>query len=353
MNEGEDNGNPMPPDSVPAAEAENAGAPAGQANPREPIALPVAKSINQPAAVKPFALNAPPQVTVADQVEEAVTPVLPRIRLDKKHPLAIRWMHWVNFPVLFTMIWSGLLIYWNDSDNAYHHPHAVYRVGVGPVTLVRFFPEWFWKAMNAPYHVTQGLGYHFFFLWIFAINGLAYVLFTIFSGEWRFIVPDRNSLKEGIQVTLKDLHLSNYLPPQKKYNGAQKIAYTSVILMGAGSLITGLAIYKPTQAHWVTTLLGGYEMARWEHFLLTIGFCGFFLVHVTQVVLAGWNNFRSMVSGLEVQPVQEQSSGFPVEIGGAGKVHAAFREESRTRGRWRIPRSRKSGSLDEERKSWG
>ena len=123
--------------------------------------------------------------------------------------------------------------------------------------------------MNAPYHVTEGLGYHFFFMWIFAINGFLYVLFTIFSGEWRFVVPDRKSLKEAIQVTLKDLHLSKYLPPQTKYNGAQKIAYTSVILMGAGSLITGLAIYKPTQAHWITTLLGGYEMARWEHFLLT------------------------------------------------------------------------------------
>jgi len=233
--------------------------------------------------------------------------VVPRIRLEKKHPLAIRWMHWINFPVLFTMIWSGMLIYWNDSDNAYQHPHAIYRVGVGPITLVRFFPEWFWKAVNAPYHVTQGLGYHFFFMWIFAINGFLYVLFTIFSGEWRFVLPDRNSFKEAIQVTLVDLHLSKKLPPQKKYNGAQKIAYTSVILMGAGSLLTGLAIYKPTQAHWLTTVLGGYEMARWEHFWLALGFCGFFAVHITQVVLAGWNNFRSMVSGLEVKPVDEPS----------------------------------------------
>ena len=53
------------------------------------------------------------------------------MRLERKHPLAIRWMHWINFPVLFTMIWSGLLIYWNDSDNAYQHPHEVYRVGIG------------------------------------------------------------------------------------------------------------------------------------------------------------------------------------------------------------------------------
>jgi thiosulfate reductase cytochrome b subunit len=286
MNEFEDDGARLPVQPPPEAEAQ---ADVTASEPAEKLADAVPE--NPPVELAP----APPP------------PVLPRIRLDKKHPLAIRWMHWINFPVLFTMIWSGLLIYWNDSDNAYKHPHAVYQFGVGSLTLFRFFPNWFWKAMNAPYHVTEGLGYHFFFMWIFAINGFLYVLFTIFSGEWRFVVPDRKSLKEAIQVTLKDFHLSKYLPPQTKYNGAQKIAYTSVILMGAGSLITGLAIYKPTQAHWITTLLGGYEMARWEHFLLTLGFCGFFLIHVTQVVLAGWNNFRSMVSGLEVKPIQEPS----------------------------------------------
>jgi thiosulfate reductase cytochrome b subunit len=229
------------------------------------------------------------------------------IRLEKKHPLAIRWMHWVNFPVLFTMIWSGLLIYWNDSDNAYKHPHAVYRIGIGPITLARLFPEWFWKTINAPYRVTEGLGYHFFFMWIFAINGLLYVTYLVVSGEWRLLVPDRMSLKEAIQVTLVDLHLRKGLPPQKKYNGAQKIAYTTVVLMGFGSLVTGLSIYKPTQVHWLTSMLGGYEMARWEHFWLTMGFVGFFLIHVTQVILAGWNNFRAMVSGYEIKAVGESS----------------------------------------------
>ena len=29
------------------------------------------------------------------------------------HPRAIRWMHWINFPVLSIMIWSGLRIYWS------------------------------------------------------------------------------------------------------------------------------------------------------------------------------------------------------------------------------------------------
>jgi thiosulfate reductase cytochrome b subunit len=244
-----------------------------------------------------------PAVVVAATEEETKRPAAAAtIRLERKHPLAIRWMHWVNFPVLFTMIWSGLLIYWNDSDNAYQHPHAVYRVGVGSLTLVRLFPPWFWKAINAPYRVTEGLGYHFFFMWLFAINGILYVAYLLISGEWRLLMPERGSIKDAIQVTLVDLHLRKGLPPQKKYNGAQRIAYSAVILMGLGSLVTGLSIYKPTQVHWITTLLGGYEMARWEHFWLTMGFCAFFVVHVVQVVLAGWNNFRSMVSGYEIVP---------------------------------------------------
>jgi thiosulfate reductase cytochrome b subunit len=235
---------------------------------------------------------------------DAEEPAVATIGLEKKHPLAIRWMHWVNFPVLFTMIWSGLLIYWNDSDNAYQHPHAVYRVGVGSLTVVRLFPPWFWKAINAPYRVTEGLGYHFFFMWIFAINGILYVTYLLISGEWRVLVPERRSFVDAIRVTLVDLHILKGLPPQKKYNGAQRIAYTAVVLMGLGSLVTGLSIYKPTQAHWLTTLLGGYEMARWEHFWLTMGFCAFFVVHVVQVILAGWNNFRSMVSGYEIVPAK-------------------------------------------------
>jgi thiosulfate reductase cytochrome b subunit len=72
--------------------------------------------------------------------------------------------------------------------------------------------------------------------------------------------------------------------------------------MGAGSLLTGLAIYKPVQLAWLTALLGGYPLARWLHFWLTMGYCLFFVVHITQVIKAGWNNFRAMVIGYEVVP---------------------------------------------------
>ena len=246
-------------------------------------------------------------VSLAAAETEAVQAPRASIRLERKHPLAIRWMHWVNFPVLFTMIWSGILIYWNDSDNAYHHPHRVYRIGVAKLTLFRLFPEWFYRALHVPYHVTLGLSYHFFFMWIFALNGVAWVLYTWLSGEWRFLLPERRSLQDAIQVTMVDLHLRKGLPTQTKYNGAQRIAYTSCIVMGAVMLLTGFAIYKPTQLHWLTSALGGYEMARWLHFWTTMGFLGFFVVHVAQVILAGWNNFRAMVSGFEVQRVEAPS----------------------------------------------
>ncbi|MEJ7709977.1 MAG: cytochrome b/b6 domain-containing protein [Pyrinomonadaceae bacterium] len=77
------------------------------------------------------------------------------------------------------------------------------------------------------------------------LTACLYVLYTIISGEWRALVPVPGSLKRALQVTLYDLHLSKHHPPQGKYNDAQRMAYTGVILMGAGSLLTGLAIYKP------------------------------------------------------------------------------------------------------------
>jgi thiosulfate reductase cytochrome b subunit len=107
---------------------------------------------------------------------------------------------------------------------------------------------------------------------------------------------------------LYDLRLTKRHPPRRKFNGAQQIAYSSIILMGAGSLVTGLAIYKPTQFAWLATLLGGYMAARFEHFWLMIGYLLFFVVHVAQVIRTGWNNFRAMVTGYEIVSLEEAKS---------------------------------------------
>ena len=216
-------------------------------------------------------------------------------RLERKHPLAIRWFHWLNFPLLAAMIWSGTLIYWAN---------AVYRIGFGHFTLLKMnFPQPVWKNLHVSFRLAEGMALHFFFMWIFAINGILYVLYTLVSGEWRYLVPDRHSLKESIQVMLHDLHLRKEAPPVRKYNSAQQIAYTAIVIMGLGSLLSGLAIYKPVQFSWLAALMGGYQAARFIHFWLTIGYVAFFFVHVAQVVRAGWNNFRAMVIGYELREV--------------------------------------------------
>jgi thiosulfate reductase cytochrome b subunit len=212
-------------------------------------------------------------------------------QLEKKHPLAIRWMHWLNFPLLAMMIWSGLLIYWAN---------AVYSVRLFGYELFHFFPTGFYDYLSIPYRLAEGMQLHFFFMWLFVGNGVIYVLYTIFSGEWRALVPVPSSFKRAPLVVLHDAHIVKELPPQGKYNDAQRIAYTLIILMGVGSVVTGLAIYKPTQLAWLTSLLGGYEWARWEHFWLMIGYVAFFVAHVVQVIAAGWANFRSMITGYDI-----------------------------------------------------
>ena len=226
------------------------------------------------------------------------------VKIEYKHSLAIRWMHWINFPLLALMIYSGLLIYWADSQHEGLNAHRVYRVGLGSWTLFRLFPPWFYNSLDLKFQLAKGLGYHFFFMWFFALNGATYVLYTFFSGEWRDLVPNRRSFTEAIEVTLHDLGLRKNHRPRCKFNGAQRLAYTGVILMGAGSLLTGLAIYKPTQLHVITVLLGGYEMARWLHFWLTIAYVGFFLVHVGQVIRSGWNSFRAMIIGYQISAAE-------------------------------------------------
>ena len=212
-------------------------------------------------------------------------------QLEQKHPLAVRWLHWINFPLLSMMIWSGLLIYWAN---------PVYGISVFGYELFKFFPPWFYDYLGIPFRLAEGLQLHFFFMWLFAVNGVIYVVYTIVSGEWRAIVPVPASLKRAPLVALHDAHIVKQKPPQGKYNDAQRIAYTSVIVMGTGSLLSGLAIYKPLQLAWLTTLFGGYEWARWVHFWLTVLFVLFFAVHVIQVVFAGWSNFRSMITGYEI-----------------------------------------------------
>lgn len=212
-------------------------------------------------------------------------------KIRHKHPLAIRWLHWINFPILLAMVWSGLLIYWAN---------AVYKVGWGDTTILKFFPDSFNKALKIPYRLAEGMSIHFFFMWLFAINGLIYVLYLLFSKEWKSIIPNRQSWP-GAWITLKNsLRFRKENRQSDKYNGAQRIAYTGTIIMGFIMVLNGLAIYKPVQFNWLCAMFGGYANARMIHFTITILFCLFFMVHVIQVVAHGFNHFRAMITGFEV-----------------------------------------------------
>lgn len=207
--------------------------------------------------------------------------------LKLKHMLAVRWFHWINFPLLFLMIWSGFLIYW---------AYSIYSVGP-----IHFFPKSIYDSLHMDHRLAEGMALHFFIMWLFVANGVLYVGYTIVSGEWRYLFPrSASTFRDARQVMLYDLGLAKNLPAQEKYNAAQQVSYTAIVLMGAMSVITGLAIYKPAQLWWLTAALGGYGAARAIHFALTIGYVLFFIVHIAQVVRAGWNNFRGIVMGYEL-----------------------------------------------------
>jgi thiosulfate reductase cytochrome b subunit len=200
-------------------------------------------------------------------------------------------MHWINFPLLTIMIWSGLRIYWAND---------VYRIGWGDSTLFQFFPEWFNSELDLDRHLARGLAFHLNFAWLFAINGVAYVGYMLISGEWRQLLPERGLFRDSRRVVAHDLHLTGKpLPPQGRYNAAQRMTYTLVIVLGAVALFTGFAIFKPTQLSFMTSLVGGYETARLIHFYTTVAFLIFFVIHILQVMRAGFDNFWSMVTGYE------------------------------------------------------
>jgi len=208
----------------------------------------------------------------------------------EKHALINRFTHWVNFPTLGIMIWSGLLIYW---------AHDIYKIEIGGLVLFKFFPNSWYKALNLAAHLSTGMNWHFVFMWLFMFNGLVYIAYTIITGSWREFNPGKAALRNSWFVILHDLGLRKQAPPQGKYNAMQQLSYAAIIIMGIGSVLTGWAIYKPVQVSGLTWLLGGYENARGIHFALTIGYCLFFLVHIAQVIRAGWRNFFSMISGIE------------------------------------------------------
>lgn len=181
------------------------------------------------------------------------------------------------------MVWSGILIYWAND---------IYP---------GFFPDWFYSTFSIEGRLAEGMAIHFFVAWFFIINGSIYLCWFLASGHWREVLPGKSTLRDAWPVILHDMGLIKEAPAQGKFNAMQRIAYTSLIGMAILAVLSGFAIYKPVQLSWLTSMFGGYEGARLVHFAMMISICLFAFVHVMQVLRAGWNNFRAMVAGFEVE----------------------------------------------------
>src|SRR5260370_7879393 len=94
------------------------------------------------------AASSKPAVNQARDVSTGTT-----VRIKDKHSLAIRWMHWINFPLLVVMIYSGLLIYWADSQYEGLNAHRAYRVWFVIRTLFRLFPTRFSNTLHLKPHL--------------------------------------------------------------------------------------------------------------------------------------------------------------------------------------------------------
>jgi len=154
----------------------------------------------------------------------------------------------------------------------------------------------------------MGRHWHFFFAWILVLNGLAYVLYSVFSRHLvRDLLPTRAELR-NIGTSILD-HLRFRHPTgdaARRYNVLQSLTYLIVVFGLVPLLIVaGLAMSPRLDAMlpgWVE-LLGGRQSARTLHFLAAFGIVLFVLVHVFEVFVAGvWNEMRSMVTGWYVLP---------------------------------------------------
>ena len=192
----------------------------------------------------------------------------------KLHPLPLRVMHWTNAIAIFIMVGSGWKIYNDEVIFGWLH-----------------FPEYLTIGKWA----QHGLQWHFLGMWIFALNGLAYLTYGLMTGRFRgMLLPVYWS---ELMQTIKDtLHFHLAHDDLTKYNAVQKLLYIGVICVGIMMVVSGLAIWKPVQFSELLSLFGSFQNARLVHFLCMSAIVLFVVVHVALALLVP-RTLVSMVTG--------------------------------------------------------
>jgi len=262
-----------------------------------------------------------------------------------RHSSAVRLTHWVNALVLLVLLMSGLQIFnahpalYLGAKSDFDSPvlamrpmqqgDKVYGVttvlgldfdttGVlglagdaGSGYDVRGFP--WWATLPGQRNLAIGRRWHFFFAWLFLLNGLAYLLWSLGSGHFRRdLAPSGKELKH-IGASISE-HARLKFPKgeeAKSYNVLQKLAYLSVALILLPlMLLTGLAMSPGMDAAFPVLLdmFGGRQSARTIHFISASFIVIFVVVHLVMVLISGvWNNLRSMITGRYViEPAGER-----------------------------------------------
>ena len=177
------------------------------------------------------------------------------------HPLIVRLTHWVNAFAMVCMIMSGWKIY--DASPLF------------PFT----FPAW--ATLGG--WLGGAIAWHLAAMWLLVANGLIYAAYGLIGGHFR-----RSLLPISPQAVGRDLRaaLTLRLPHRLgHYNAVQRLLYVVVLLAGVLAVASGLALWKPVQLNFLSTLFGGYEITRRVHFVAMSGIVGFIVVHLLLVLL--------------------------------------------------------------------
>jgi Ni/Fe-hydrogenase b-type cytochrome subunit len=253
-----------------------------------------------------------------------------------RHTLPVRIMHWVNVLALTVLLMSGLMIfnahpalYWGKSSYTGRPP--VLQIGARDdaagrrVGVVRIFGHSFdttgvlglyeqdgqpveqafpaWATIPGNYWLSMARSWHFFFAWVFVLNGLAYVVYSIASRHLeRDLLPTAPELR-GVGGSITDHLLLRHPTGEaaRRYNVLQKLAYVAVIFV----LLPLVILMGWAMSPWLDTVIpgwvdffGGRQSARTLHFIFAWLIVAFVLIHVFEVVVSGvWNHLRSMITG--------------------------------------------------------
>ena len=163
------------------------------------------------------------------------------------------------------------------------------------------FPSW----LTIPSHqwLSMARSWHFFFAWIFLLNGICYVVYSIVSRHLRRDLLPTHADIRGIGASIVD-HLRFRHPAgeaAKRYNVLQKFAYLTVIFVLLPLIILmgfGMSPRLDTLFGGWVEWFGGRQSVRSIHFIVAWLLVAFVLVHVFEVIVTGlWNNVRSMITG--------------------------------------------------------